>query len=184
MKRTPNKRTCPNCKKELGPKESGHFAPPCMGDVGFYTCDPVGICANCGGTGEVENSIRGKARSGKEKIPCPTCQRRKEEPDPPLGWCPRCFAPGKSREKRPNGNDTCEHGHSYPSRWAVTSRGDAERGRFALWQLKAAIEAIAIDSPELIVPELIVAEILEDEKRAVLAKLADKMIAPSGGAKS
>jgi hypothetical protein len=40
------------------------------------------------------------------------------EPAPvaaPLGFCPKCGAPGISREKRPNGNDTCEHGDIYPS---------------------------------------------------------------------
>lgn len=31
------------------------------------------------------------------------------------GHCPRCGAPGKSRERRPNGNDTCERGCLYPS---------------------------------------------------------------------
>lgn len=31
------------------------------------------------------------------------------------GFCPRCGAPGKSRERRPNGNDTCERGCVYPS---------------------------------------------------------------------
>lgn len=29
--------------------------------------------------------------------------------------CPACGAPMKTRERRPNGNDTCEGGHTYPS---------------------------------------------------------------------
>jgi hypothetical protein len=36
-----------------------------------------------------------------------------------LGQCPKCGADGKIREKRPNGNDKCENGHTYPSRDAV-----------------------------------------------------------------
>lgn len=31
------------------------------------------------------------------------------------GFCPVCHAPGKSRERRPDGNDTCERGHTYQS---------------------------------------------------------------------
>jgi hypothetical protein len=34
---------------------------------------------------------------------------------PPYGYCPACGAPGKTRERRPGGNDTCENGHTYPS---------------------------------------------------------------------
>lgn len=33
----------------------------------------------------------------------------------PYGHCPHCGAPGLSRERRPDGNDTCEKGHIYPS---------------------------------------------------------------------
>lgn len=32
------------------------------------------------------------------------------------GYCPHCGAPGKNRERRINGNDTCENGHVYPSK--------------------------------------------------------------------
>ncbi len=34
----------------------------------------------------------------------------------PYGYCPKCGAPGEKREKRPNGNDICENGCTYPSR--------------------------------------------------------------------
>jgi len=34
------------------------------------------------------------------------------------GFCPKCGAPGVSRERRPNGNDICRTGHEYPSREA------------------------------------------------------------------
>src|SRR5688572_5935829 len=31
------------------------------------------------------------------------------------GFCPRCASPGVRRERRPDGNDTCERGCVYPS---------------------------------------------------------------------
>lgn len=37
----------------------------------------------------------------------------------PYGKCPRCGAWGESRERRPNGNDTCENGHVYPSAQSI-----------------------------------------------------------------
>lgn len=39
----------------------------------------------------------------------------------PYGWCPvsGCDARGLQRERRPNGNDKCERGHTYPSAIAV-----------------------------------------------------------------
>lgn len=37
------------------------------------------------------------------------------------GFCPVCGAQGRDRERRPNGNDTCENGHVYPSRSARSS---------------------------------------------------------------
>lgn len=36
----------------------------------------------------------------------------------PYGYCPHCGSAGKLRERRLNGNDTCENGHVYPSRAA------------------------------------------------------------------
>lgn len=36
-----------------------------------------------------------------------------------LGYCPNCGAKGFSRERRPDGNDTCERGCVYPSRTRV-----------------------------------------------------------------
>lgn len=35
------------------------------------------------------------------------------------GRCPWCAGHGISRERRPNGNDTCENGHVYPSSRSV-----------------------------------------------------------------
>ena len=37
----------------------------------------------------------------------------------PYGHCPHCSALGVSRERRPNGNDECEKGHTYPSLLAI-----------------------------------------------------------------
>ena len=35
------------------------------------------------------------------------------------GYCPICGAPGKTRERRPDGNDICERGHTYPAKSAL-----------------------------------------------------------------
>jgi len=40
----------------------------------------------------------------------------KEEINAIYGYCPKCGAKGVSREKRMNGNDKCENGHTYPSK--------------------------------------------------------------------
>lgn len=40
------------------------------------------------------------------------------------GYCPACGAPGRLRERRPGGNDTCENRHVYPSRDAIRVKPD------------------------------------------------------------
>ncbi len=40
------------------------------------------------------------------------------------GYCPICGAKGRTRERRPNGNDKCENGHTYPSRGALRRQPD------------------------------------------------------------
>lgn len=37
----------------------------------------------------------------------------------PYGKCPKCGGKGVTRERRLNGNTTCENGHVYPSRLSV-----------------------------------------------------------------
>ena len=37
------------------------------------------------------------------------------EPMAVYGYCPECGAKGVMRERRPNGNDKCANGHTYPS---------------------------------------------------------------------
>jgi len=37
----------------------------------------------------------------------------------PYGFCPICGANGIIRERRPDGNDRCSAGHTYPSRNSV-----------------------------------------------------------------
>jgi hypothetical protein len=37
----------------------------------------------------------------------------------PYGHCPKCHALGATRERRPNGDDTCVNGHKYPSAKAL-----------------------------------------------------------------
>jgi len=38
-----------------------------------------------------------------------------QEPVAVYGYCPECGTKGVMRERRPNGNDTCANGHTYPS---------------------------------------------------------------------
>ena len=40
---------------------------------------------------------------------------QKQEPVAVYGYCPECGAKGVMRERRPNGNDKCANGHTYPS---------------------------------------------------------------------
>jgi len=48
----------------------------------------------------------------------------------PYGYCPVCEAPGRDRERRPNGNDTCYKGHTYPSLSALDNRSlEKDAGR-------------------------------------------------------
>ena len=46
------------------------------------------------------------------------CTCGADKPTPPYGLCPVCGSPGLSRERRPDGYDSCENGHVYPSRTA------------------------------------------------------------------
>lgn len=45
-----------------------------------------------------------------------------EQTKVPYGYCPKCGAPGQQRERRPNGNDICEKGCTYPSRAAIPEK--------------------------------------------------------------
>lgn len=40
------------------------------------------------------------------------------------GYCPVCGAMGVNRERRPNGNDQCANGHTYPSAQAHAGGGE------------------------------------------------------------
>lgn len=40
----------------------------------------------------------------------------------PYGYCPHCGANGARRERRLNGDDTCEKGHTYPSKDAIMEK--------------------------------------------------------------
>lgn len=42
------------------------------------------------------------------------------------GYCPHCHGVAISRERRPNGDDTCENGHKYPSRLTLKQLPDAD----------------------------------------------------------
>lgn len=40
------------------------------------------------------------------------------------GFCPICGKPGINRERRINGNDRCENGHTYPSKDSLNNKPD------------------------------------------------------------
>lgn len=61
------------------------------------------------------------------------------------GYCPMCGAKGVSRERRPNGDDKCEHGHAYPS---LSARPTSER---EARQLHARLTAYPLPQDALIV---------------------------------
>lgn len=42
------------------------------------------------------------------------------------GYCPFCGTPGQTRERRPDGNDTCAQGHRYPSRSSLLIPGSTK----------------------------------------------------------
>lgn len=42
------------------------------------------------------------------------------DPCAPYGYCPVCGVMGHSRERRPDGNDTCKNGHVYPARTSIS----------------------------------------------------------------
>ena len=46
-----------------------------------------------------------------------TIDKLEAQPEPMAvyGYCPQCGAKGVMRERRPNGNDKCANGHTYPS---------------------------------------------------------------------
>lgn len=74
------------------------------GDIGII---PVAFCAVC------QTGIRDFAEQTWDLAPIAP-----KEPAP-YGYCPLCGAVGVSRERRPNGNDKCANGHTYPSLEAV-----------------------------------------------------------------
>ncbi len=56
------------------------------------------------------------------------------------GYCPQCGAPGELRERRPDGNDVCRNGHTYPSRTALTAKEDFVLGEVVEPQRNLAAE--------------------------------------------
>lgn len=46
----------------------------------------------------------------------------KPKADALYGYCPECYKPGKSRERRPDGDDTCVDGHVYKSSMALVRK--------------------------------------------------------------
>jgi len=77
-----------------------------------YECKTDGkmMCQRCA---ESFVKARNKCKGGSWEV------REVKATTSPLGNCPECGVKGKSRERRPNGNDTCENGHVYPSKNAL-----------------------------------------------------------------
>ncbi len=70
------------------------------------------------------------------------------------GYCPICGAIGVARERRPDGNDKCDEGHTYPSRDATAVRHDLplrlayEAARYQtdpMWAAKFRADAAQLD---------------------------------------
>lgn len=104
------------------------------------------------------------------------------------GFCPECGAPGVTRERRINGNDTCENGHVYPSadrlnkphvppKRLIDINGDVivdpqhyhESLRWAR-EMIGSMEADNIDRSDM----LVVCSRLAEEVRFTLAMLRDR----------
>jgi hypothetical protein len=57
---------------------------------------------------------------------CNSQWRKLSKSDAPYGYCPECESPGVERERRPNGNDKCGDGHTYPSANALHKSLDTD----------------------------------------------------------
>lgn len=94
-----NVRYCSVCSSSFDVDEEG-----CEGLIGLV---PFAFCATC------RVGIWEWAQISFDLVPNP-----EEQPAPrpaPYGYCPVCGAVGVSRERRPNGDDKCANGHTYPS---------------------------------------------------------------------
>jgi hypothetical protein len=77
------------------------------------------ICSDCNYKGPTKEFMRVIAQVELKKSE--PLHAAKDEPRAPYGYCPICNDMGKARERRPNGNDYCVKGHSYPSASALPS---------------------------------------------------------------
>ena len=68
-----------------------------------YDQTALELCNSCGWKTLIPNDV------------CLNCERAQPEPMAVYGYCPQCGAKGAMRERRPNGNDKCANGHTYPS---------------------------------------------------------------------
>ena len=56
-----------------------------------------------------------------------------QEPVAIYGYCPECGAKGVMRERRPNGNDKCANGHTYPSSTSTPPQRSESFGKPSAW---------------------------------------------------
>ena len=73
----------------------------------------------------------------------------------PYGSCPLCYSPGYSRERRPNGNDRCIRGHTYPSAQALPSKAPEAK------------------APEAVESKALTFAILSNELEGILRRLTE-----------
>jgi HK97 family phage portal protein len=83
-------------------------------------------------------------------VPTPT-----PDPDDPettdvqnsvYGYCPRCGAPGVTRERRPDGNDRCSNGHTYPSRQRLNSPKPVDLSPFRALLVRAFARQLHVEA--------------------------------------
>ena len=62
------------------------------------------------------------------------------------GYCPECGAKGVMRERRPNGNDKCANGHTYPSNTSPQPQPAQEPTKYSFrahWEADGCIGVVA-----------------------------------------
>lgn len=96
------------------PKEYHDITPECVSNRGLHGCCQE-ISRRLANFLNVAGMVDGQdtVRVWFEVIP--------KVKEAPYGYCPVCGAPGVARERRLNGDDRCQSGHTYPSNTAKTA---------------------------------------------------------------
>ncbi len=86
--------------------KSKRYAEECSHMASQEDCDHFDTVAENLRKAIQEEALRNVQRIGQEI---------EQEPEAVYGYCPECGGKGVMRERRPNGNDKCTNGHTYPS---------------------------------------------------------------------